>query len=587
MPARRMARVAARLTAAWLSLFVGVALSGCASPWPLDSVAPDDSAAEATDGEAAPDDSSSVAADSSAPSEPQPPDRETAAKLRRDLSSPQAMARVKALEQLLKTPPETLPTEVVEARSDPDPRVRSKALEVVAAVAAADAIKHLERGLRDESRDVRHAAMRGLGHLRSDEATAKLRELWKQEPETTRVVLVEALAECQDLDTVLQAAEDKVWQVRAAAAPAVARLGDGAANLAALERLAADASSVVQAAAVEAVADWPLDAAGSVWLVAMEHGGTRARIAAQKRLREHWSAAESFDPEADRDLRIRQLAELRGQWQARRATLPAPAAQLAAATTRPEVTQALDELASQDPQARRLAAKSLVVLSRRQPLGPAACQRLADELTHETDADVWRSVLEALTGDASSEATHLALLASGMSDGDVRRRACAYLAEHPAPEAATRLGDLLHDPELAVRRAAAQALGGCAGPEQIDALVEALTSRDGPLRVAAATSLARAHHEAGLPALERLAHDPDLNVRLAAAGALGEVGGPAAQGALVDLLDEPYGVGLAAMRALRKAAEDAATGATPVPPGPQSAEIAEWKRWWREQSQLK
>lgn len=584
----RMLAPRRRVVAAGLAGLLLIAVVGCASPWSWEAQGegpPTEAADDTATGPADDPEPTDAEPPASGP-EPQAPDREVAARLRRDLSSPQATARIAALAKLVEQPPAALPAEVVEARFDADPRVRARALEVVAAVGSADALALLARGLRDESRDVRHAAMRGLGRLDDDEARNRLRDLWKQEPETTRVVLVEALASAGDLETLLAAAEDKVWQVRAAAAPAIARQGHDARAVAALERLAADASSVVQSAAVEAVADWPIDAAGAVWLTAMEQGGTRARLAAQKAMAKTWPAAAGFDPEADRDVRIRQLVEVRGQFQASRAaglTKP-PRGEVSTGRDElsPQAAEALKQMAADSVDTRRLGGQTLAAAARRGPLGPAACQRLAELLPRETDAAVWRSALDALSGDASTEATQVALLAAGHDEGDIRRRACSYFAAHPTPEAAPQLAALLEDREITVERSAAEALGRCAGPAECEALTRALGARDGPLRVAAAESLANLRHESGLPALERLARDADLNVRLAAVRAMGQLADPAAQGALVDLLDEPHGVGVAALRALRKSALDETTGAAPVQPGSQPAEVAEWKRWWRE-----
>ena len=97
-----------------------------------------------------------------------------------------------------------------------------------------------------------------------------------------------------------------------------------------------------------------------------------------------------------------------------------------------------------------------------------------------------------------------------------------------------RLVDLLGTaPDSVVRARAAMALGGLSGPLSQGALAKALGDSAPDVRVQAARSLWRVDSARAIPALGRvLLTDPDVSVRRAAAQMLGRVQDPAATSAL-------------------------------------------------------
>ncbi|MBX7165394.1 MAG: HEAT repeat domain-containing protein [Pirellulales bacterium] len=192
----------------------------------------------------------------------------------------------------------------------------------------------------------------------------------------------------------------------------------------------------------------------------------------------------------------------------------------------PEVDQsfaALAALGSRAVRDRRAAAEALRgQVTRGGALSPLARTRLARLMAHETDVLVWRGVLLALAGDASTEAQWMAQLALGHASAEIRRRACEHLAEYPAAGQEDLVADLLADSDPAVVRAALAAIAASGRlPRHREPLDRLLRGSDHLLQVDVARALIAAGDAAGRSALVRLAQDADEAVRREAVLAMG------------------------------------------------------------------
>lgn len=118
-------------------------------------------------------------------------------------------------------------------------------------------------------------------------------------------------------------------------------------------------------------------------------------------------------------------------------------------------------------------------------------------------------------------------LSSMLSDPDVsiRRDAAEGLGALGTPMAITQLLGALDDEDPGVRWRAAEALGSL-GDKAVPKLVNLLKSPDGDVRWGAATALGIARAPDAVPELVGMVGDPDLAVSSAAVGALGNIWGP-------------------------------------------------------------
>jgi HEAT repeat protein len=238
---------------------------------------------------------------------------------------------------------------------------------------------------------------------------------------------------------------------------------------------------------------------------------------------------------------------------------------------------ALDQLASDDVQARRRAGARLAELARQRPLGPLALHRLAALGAKESDVLVWRSVLGAVAADGTEPSIRLACAGLSHPSPEVRRLACEHLAAHAQPGNAPALIPVLDDAHGSVVLAAVRAVGAAGDARAAEPLKRLLASPSEWLRLDVAVALARLGDPSGPAALDRLAYSNDPAVRRQAAAAMGEIGDPSFAATLVRLLDDQHAVRLAALASLPKV-----TGRVPPEPDGQSApSLAERIEFWK------
>lgn len=247
------------------------------------------------------------------------------------------------------------------------------------------------------------------------------------------------------------------------------------------------------------------------------------------------------------------------------------------------VFRQLAALESSDLQARREAASRLSALAAHEPLRPLAYLRLAQRMPREDDTLVWLSIWHIVERDAREPAVRIAYAALDHRDVEVRRRACEYLGQFPAPKHGEVLARALSDHSANVARAAAVALGRCGPLDDTLALQQALAARDPELRFLAAISLAQLGFTEGYAALERITYEGDIERRRAAAVAMGNLRDQRFVPALIRLLDDRDNVRRAAVDSLVRIIGPEVS----QPPGESVLSLPEqaqrWKAWWDQQ----
>jgi HEAT repeat protein len=223
--------------------------------------------------------------------------------------------------------------------------------------------------------------------------------------------------------------------------------------------------------------------------------------------------------------------------------------------------------------------------ARNHPPGRLATARLCALMTSETDPIVWFRALEAIDNEPSEPAVRMAHLALSQSAGEVRRKACEYLAGHPDPAHESFLLPLLSDPQQAIVLAAIRALGAAGRMENTSALKNELAASSEEVQLAAAVALARLNDPVGDNAIDRLSYSRDVRIRGQLAQGLGELGERRFTAVLIRLLDDSKAtVSHAALASLPKI-----TGrdlALSIDGGSVSAgeQMARWKKWWADEA---
>jgi HEAT repeat protein len=556
-------------------------------------------------------------------------------------SSRSPEVRLETVERWLENPRSgTLPDELLELRSDRDPRVRAAALSALARGGHEQAAEHLRAALRDHELQVRLAAAAALGELGGSEAEAALAEVLDTGAEQVRAAAVAALAHAGAEQAVLDAAEDESWRVRREVARALAAFPDRTARRTA-EALLDDPSAEVHWAVVGAVADWPLELAGPVLLRAMAGEGYRRRSEAAELLAGRWPPAAEFPVDGPASQRNEVRARLEEAFRrAFQRVDPGTLIQTAGVAARPPVKpeqlnrvealldrrdtaalaatgpellsalealvfdrkhllpewvygevlarrdsafEALEGLGSEGLPERRRAAGKLVELARQRPLSRLAVARLHTLILAEPDQLVWQAALAAVAADPGEQAAALACAAIGHPSPEVRRRACEHLGAHPAPGHAKVLLASLVEQSPSVLAAVVRALGSLDRLDDTRPLHPLLMSTHETVALEAARSLHRLGDPSGTEALRRFAQSDDPAVRREVARAIGERPEPTLFPVLVGMLDDHVSVRRAAVQSLEAIAGEESP---PAPDGPapgSSEQVERWKRWAQKQ----
>ncbi|HEY4759375.1 MAG TPA: HEAT repeat domain-containing protein [Thermoguttaceae bacterium] len=558
------------------------------------------------------------------------------------LRSPHANVRLEALKAWAKSRKSDLPIEALDLRTDGDYRIRSAAIEAIAAKQHPQAFEYLSSGLMDTDVQVRHAAIGALGILGTPEALATLQKLLKDPHDSIRAQAVSALASAKTEKPVFEAAGDQSWRVRQKVAQSLAVFHDREAAYVA-DRLLDDRSAEVQQAAVAALDAWPLERSGPILLSAMSKSAFATRKAAAGQLTAKWPPAAEFPVEGPPERRAEVLKKLQQLFNSRPdavklASLSQPdqsahgdkkpsAAHVAAvekllgegnikalADYGPSVVDALeqlhvdrkqllpepvyrevlprydpvfvvlDHLSSVDASQRRRAAEELIKLSGKQPFRRLEMARLAQLVAAEQDSLVWQNVLQAIADDGSQQAMELAYAALGHDSPEIRRRACEHLAQHPDPRHEQALIPALEDKHQDVVCAAARALAAAGTMTDARPLQRLLGSTNEEVQLEASWALARLGDPSGKSALERLAYSRDPKVRAKAAQAMGEFPDPAFTPILIHLLNDNLTVARKALDSLPKVVGKDVAQASDHAPATTTEQMLRWKHWHQRQS---
>lgn len=308
------------------------------------------------------------------------------------LNAPNTESQLVALEAWSAHLDLPLPGRVVSLRVDPNPQIRAAALTAIAAHRVENVERFLESGLRDLNRDVRLAAIAGLGTIGTDTAILRLQRVLHEEPETLRVAAVRALAAHGDLAVLASAAEDHSWRVRQQAARDLSHFATTE-SVPLANKLLLDSNIEVQQAVVEAVGNWPLDVAGNVLFTAMSSETYRTRAKAAEQMAQRWAPAGEFLVDDVDTQRAEMLSVLRTQWITEFGEIVGPGASELAnqATAASQAAMATREPSSEDIERTQLVLQRL----NREDISPTEEDRLLAELGEQGPAIV--GVLEHLS----------------------------------------------------------------------------------------------------------------------------------------------------------------------------------------------
>lgn len=560
--------------------------------------------------------------------------------------SPSAAVRIESLRAWTASKRGPVPQIVVDLHYDDDPRVRAAALNMLATRKHPDALDYLARALHDVELSVRLAAVRGLGELDDPNAQPLLAELLKDRAELTRAEAVAAIALHGPEARVLAAAKDPSWRVRLKVAAALAGYKDAAASAAArrmlsdpgaevqrqvvrslaswplesavpvlLDALARDAVSVRKLAAEQLAIRWP--EAGRFPYDAPPARRAEALAALRERYRARSSGfsrnviplpanagttsaavpaktgtASAIDQQVERLVSAGDFAALAALGPdvmpslqrlaiQRHATLPEPVYSDVLPRYSP-VFAVLDHMNRGSSASRRQAAEELAALARKQPIGALATARLSTLMAAQSDAAMWLSALEAVCDEAGEPAARMARIAANHNEGEVRRKACEYLAAHPDPANEPFLVPGLADPDQNVVLAAIRALGAARRMTDTSPLRKCLSSANEEIELAAAVALLRLGGDrAADDAIGRLSYSGDFRIRGRLAQDVGDLGDERFTAILIRFLDDSKAtVSHAALASLsRVVGRDVAKS----PDGtsvPISEQMARWKKWW-------
>ncbi len=514
-------------------------------------------------------------------------DGDCQAQLAEALTSPAAIVRREALVGFADSRFGPLPSDAVKLTGDADPKVRQAALIALAARRHAEAPDRLQRAASDQDPTMRVAAALGYRLLAGDagdqrqedaisvQAKEQLHRLASDPGELTRMAALAALAELRDADAISQAATDRSWRVRRAAALAFAENADPRFVELAV-RLTTDSNMEVAHDAIESLAHWPLVQAGPGLLAAMGGSPVAPRKLAAEQLAKRWPTAASFDIDAPADRRLAAVEELQQRWRAEftSAVGAAPIAATAPEQSAPTPAQVRDterllpllgDGSADDPQgasaAEQLKAIGLAL--------PAALDQIASAHRQPIPEAIYRDVLPAVSDEfrlielinpssLPSPATSLAdrrqaaeELQQKFADHRLSKLALARLSEHvtretdaliwlsafsaiagDAREPAVQLACAgLSHPAPEVRRRACQQLAAHPDARQGPLLLKSLADADPSVVEAAIRALGRLRSLDDPQPLEAFLASSDHHLRVAAAEALamlGVISGPAA-----------------------------------------------------------
>lgn len=470
------------------------------------------------------------------------------------LRDPSALVRMEAAAALGKVGDEKVIESLRLALADPDPIVRTRAVEALEMIGPS-AGEFLEGSLTDDDLDVRRrtaAVLERLGYVQAQLERLKSEDPLERAAARRKLVLIgrtgirdSLLAGLQDadfrvraqvcqilgeieeqspgiLEALRMALEDREWSVRAHAILALGKLRAKEALPQLIECLS-DEETVVREAAAEAlrnmeVADLTAFLPQLLERLRDPNALCRAAVATILQRIPDPRVCESL-----LELLKDPVEDVRAQAAASLGTCEDP-------RVIPALVAALE-----DPHlsVRLAAVRSLKALGYQGPLEPLV------KLLDTWDDALQEAVADALAHLATDERILVQAL-NGLQSEAARQGAVRVLAARQGTLAREALCAFLRDPSASVRAAAARALMRHRGPEVVRTLLLALNDPAESVRVAALEALGEMRAQDALPAILKATQDPSERVKSHAALCLGKLGDShAGERRLVELLDDP------------------------------------------------
>jgi HEAT repeat protein len=441
-------------------------------------------------------------------------------------------AKIEALVAWQRGSQEAPPADFSQLARDPNPRVRTAAVEAAAERRPPEAEKLVTSALDDQDLQVRLAAITALGTLGGRQAAATLETLLKDRGELIRAAAVRALTRQGDEQVLARAQKDPSWRVRLVVAEALAGHPDAEGGRLARE-LINDPSAAVQGAVVRSVGQWPLVRGGPILLAALSSSARTTRSAAAEQLAAAWPAAAEFPVDGSPSQRAHVLAGLETAFRSQFPGVPATLAD-AAQGVRPARAVSAEEAAGAKRLIQELDASAVSTRAKEETVrrlaafGPGLVDVL-EHLTARSRSPLPEAVYHDVLPQCAPEFTALDQL--GSADVSVRRRAAEDLValgrrQALGPLALSRLAAVAEkEADSVVWRSVLSAIDRDAGEPSIRLACTAASHPTPEVRRMACEYLANhpgaKHASILLPAL----NDPHREVVRAAVRALGAGGG--------------------------------------------------------------
>lgn len=197
---------------------------------------------------------------------------------------------------------------------------------------------------------------------------------------------------------------------------------------------------------------------------------------------------------------------------------------------------ALRDLMDADVNVRRRGGRQISLLGAQKSLSPLVMRTLHQVLQAEQDRLVWRSIMQAVSPDASDDAAALAELAINSSWPDIRVLGCEYVGRQARPQHAAWLVPLFSDESKSVQIAAVTAAGHCRNPIAVEGgrignhpaplpgLRHLLHTTQGELHFRTIVSMTCLGDQEASQELIRLTFDPTPSIRLDVVQVMGRSG---------------------------------------------------------------
>ena len=440
------------------------------------------------------------------------------------------------------------PPNMIELFSSREQKVRAAAVRVLAMRPLQGSYQDVSRMMRDPHYQVQQAAAQAMLALDPPQALADLQRRAAGGSELVRASIATAFAQYGYYDAVYTMSDDSSWRVRKAVAETIENDSRGVAGNVA-EKMLADRSPQVQAAAISSIAGWPVRRGGKLLLAAMNSNAFVTREAARVALSQNWPGAEVFSSSAPAEQRQQMIASIDQAIEAKFSLSERRAEAM-------ELSVAMRRLIQADVSERNAALNLVVASIEEQQMAASQAKRIAKTLSEWGTSTPWAGVIRAMDGNDQGRIALLRPALAGQHSPAVIA-ACDHLAAYPltgddktVAEFSDELRRLSRSADEKVAARSLRALAATGDVQQTDWVAKYLSAGDRKIRTAAAIGLVQLDDPRGLPALESLVSEPNLQVRRSLLEQLSESRDPRLAHLVVRLLNDRPDVGRLALRTL-------------------------------------